>query len=92
MTPVNMRNDFAHAGVQKGVLAEHQPAYDPLPCLVYAQEGYVLSEWAPTADELAALVAGGRIRLFTYTYGQPFQPVPIVAVGPDEMLPLERVS
>lgn len=92
MIPANIRNDFAHAGVRKIVLAEHQPEYDPLPCLFYASEGYVLSEWAPTPEELAKLNAGGRLRLFTYTYGQPFQPVQLVAVGPDEMLPLETVS
>ncbi len=92
MTPVNMRNDFAQAGVRKIVLAEHQPEYDPLPCLVFPREGYVLSEWTPTPQELEALVAGGRVRLFTYTYGEPFQPVQMVAVGPEEMLALETVS
>lgn len=46
----------------------------------------------PTPDELAKLQAGGRLQLFTYTYGQAFQSVQLQAVGPDEMLPLETVS
>ena len=92
MVPVNIRNDFEAHGVVKRVLAEGQPEYDPLPCLVYQKEGYILTEWAPMPDEREKIAAGGRLRLFTYTFGTPFQPVQLVAVGPDEMLPLETVS
>lgn len=92
MVPVNLRNDYAHAGVQKIVLAEHQPEYEPLPCLYYQADGFVLTEWAPTPEELEKLQAGGRLRMFTYTYGHLFPPVQLQAVGPDEMLPLEMVS
>ena len=91
MIPMNIRNDFAALGVRKVVLAEGQLQYDPLPCLV-ASEGYVVTEWAPTPEEIEKLAAGGRLRLFTYTFGTPFQPVQLVSVGPGEMLPLETVS
>lgn len=91
MTPVNIRNDYG-AKAQKIILAEHQLEYQPLPCLFVRDQGYVITEWQPNSEELAALVAGGRVRLWTYTFGQPFQPLQMVAVGPDEMLPLETVS
>lgn len=71
---MNVRNDFAHAGVQKMVLAEHQPQYEPLPGLFYSREGYVLTEWVLEAEELAKLQAGGRVRLFTYTFGTRSSP------------------
>lgn len=90
--PVNIRNDFASAGVTKMILAEHQPQYEPMPCLCYTRDGYVLTEWELTPEERDKIAAGGRLRLFTYTFGTPFQPVQLVAVGPDEMLPLETVS
>jgi len=91
MFPVNLRNPLS-PGVRKVVLAEAQPEYDPVPALVFEREGIVLTEWALTPEEIATLQAGGRLRMYTYTFGQPFQPTALLAVGPDEMLPLETVS
>jgi hypothetical protein len=68
-----------HAGATIVVLARNQPEYDPLPAAV-SQDGLVMTEWEFTAEELAAVLAGGRLRLRTFTFGHPFQPVQLEVV------------
>lgn len=54
--------------------AEDQPEYNILPGARDA-EGTVITEWQPTAEELAALLAGGHVRLTIMTFNLPLQPV-----------------
>jgi hypothetical protein len=68
-------------GAQFATFAEHQPEYDPLPASVSA-DGLVMTEWEPTAEELAALVAGGRVRIWLHTYGRPLQPLNVEVAAP----------
>lgn len=63
-----------HTGAERIVLGANQPEYIPLPAARSA-DGLVLTEWEFTAEELAAILNGGRLRLWTYTFDQPFQPV-----------------
>lgn len=63
-----------HDGAALIVLGANQPQYDPLPAAIDGN-GLVLTEWEFSAEELAAILAGGRLRLWTYTFGSPFQPV-----------------
>jgi hypothetical protein len=85
MYPVNMR---AMDGTVKVILAEEQPQYTPLPALVYP-DGMVVTEWAPTPEELRVLADGGRVRLFQWTFGRGFQPVAAEMVTAEQALPLE---
>lgn len=77
MKPVEPRR--LHEGAQLVVLAKHQPQYEPLPASV-SRDGVVMTEWELSAEDLALLVNGGRVRLWTYTFGYPFQPVQIEVV------------
>ncbi len=61
------------------VLAKDQPQYEPLPAAI-SSDGLVMTEWEFSAEDLATVVAGGRLRLWTYTYGHPFQPVQLEVV------------
>jgi hypothetical protein len=65
---------FNEPGFERVVLAKDQPEYNPLPIMRNA-EGVVISEWMPTAEELAGLVAGRPLRLMMLTFNHPFQPV-----------------
>jgi hypothetical protein len=56
------------------VFAKDQPQYLPLPVRI-AVDGTVVTEWEPTAEELALLVNGGRVRLTVLTFNNPLQPV-----------------
>lgn len=76
-----------HVGARLVVLAKDQPEYTPLPASVDA-EGLVMTEWEPTADELERLFRGGRIRLWTWTFGHRFQPVMLQVTE----LPVEPTS
>lgn len=38
-------------------------------------DGLVMTEWEPSAEDRAAIAAGGRVRLWTHTFGGRFQPV-----------------
>lgn len=62
MTPVE---PSIHDGAQLVVFAKDQPEFIPLPASVDAA-GVVMTEWAPTADELEMLLCGGRIRLWLH--------------------------
>lgn len=56
------------------VIAKDQPEYIPLPAF-FTPEGYVITEWELTAEELARLMTGGRLRLSILTFGRPLQPL-----------------
>lgn len=68
-----------HANARRLVFAKDQSQYDPLPAAVDPQ-GLVLTEWELTAEELAAVLAGGRVRLWIHTFGHPLQPVSLEIV------------
>jgi hypothetical protein len=77
MKPVEPK--FPHEGARLVVLAKDQPQYEPLPCAIDAN-GLVMTEWELTAEELATIINGGRIRLWTHTFRNPFQPVQLEVV------------
>jgi len=79
MTPVEPE---LHDGARLVVLGQGQPQYMPLPASV-DEQGTVMTEWEPTTEELERLLLGGRIRLWTHTFGHPFQPVSIEAIEPE---------
>lgn len=62
-----------HEGATLKVIAKDQPEYLPLVASV-SPDGLVMTEWEPSAEELAALMNGGRVRLWIHTYGWPLQP------------------
>jgi hypothetical protein len=68
-----------HAGAVLVVFAKDQPQYTPLPAAV-GRDGLVMTEWEFTAEELARVVNGGRVRLWIYTFGHPLQPVQLEVV------------
>ena len=68
-----------HEGAIYVTFAKNQPQYDPLPAAVDA-DGVVMTEWEFTAEELAAALAGGRLRLWVWTFNQPLQPLKIEVV------------
>ena len=90
--PVNMKPPDPSSGQFKVIIAEDQPEYDPVPAIVDREAGMVITEWKLTPDEVTALSAGARIRMFTQTNGQPFQPVVLECIAPTDVLPLEPVS
>lgn len=55
-------------------IAKNQPEYQPLPALVF-EDGKVLTEWAFSEEERAAVAKGENLRLWVWTFGQPLQPV-----------------
>ena len=75
MTPVT---PALFDGARSVVFAKDQP-YDLLPASVDAR-GTVMTEWEPTAEELARLMCGGRVRLWVHTFGHPLQPISIEAI------------
>lgn len=67
------------AHVREVNYAEHQDEYLTLPSLV-TRDGRVISQWQPTANELALLNNGVPVTLVLHTFNQPLQPI-ILAVG-----------
>lgn len=65
---------FEMEGAQLVVFAKDQAEYVPLPALVFP-DGKVLTEWALTEDERAAIGRGENLRLWIWTFGRPLQPV-----------------
>lgn len=61
-------------GTRSVKIAESQDQYDTLPALVYP-DGVVLTEWTLSEEERQAIARGENIRLWTWTFHQPFQPV-----------------
>lgn len=73
-----------HEGGALVVIAKDQPGYDPLPASV-SPDGLVMTEWEPSAEELARLMSGARVRIWAHTFGQPLQPLNVeVAESADE--------
>jgi hypothetical protein len=72
----------APAGSRMITYAAAQPEYRPLVGYV-DPHGVLLTEWVPSAEDLAALLAGGRLRLWIYTFNRPLQPIMLEAAQPD---------
>jgi hypothetical protein len=68
-----------HDGAERVTFGANQPQYFPLPA-ARSRDGLVLTEWEFTAEELAVILAGGRLRLWTHTFNAPFQPVSLEIV------------
>lgn len=66
-------------GAQMIVFAQDQPQYDPLPAAVNS-DGLVMTEWELSAEELARILAGGRVRLWVWTFRRALQPVMLEVV------------
>ena len=67
-----------HENAQLKTFAEHQPQYDPLPASVDA-DGCVMTEWLPSAEDLANLMNGGHVRIWLLhtgvEQGRPLTPM-----------------
>lgn len=61
------------------VFAADQPQYDPLPAAI-DNKGLVMTEWELSAEDLAKIVNGGRVRLWIWTFRQPLQPIQMEVV------------
>lgn len=61
MTPVEP--SALHEGAVLTVIGAGQPQYIPLPASVSA-DGTVMTEWELSAEDLAKVLAGGRVRLW----------------------------
>lgn len=84
MTPIDP--DVQVDGWEAKTYAKTQPEYRPLPCLYQrGPHGAVLSRWRPTAEELAALLAGSDLYLEQWTFGEALQPVKL-GVWADKVL------
>lgn len=77
MKPVKPR--YPHRGAEFVEIAKRQPEYQSLPAFV-DPEGLVLTEWEPSDEDRRVLANGGRIRLWTHTFGHPLQPIQMEAV------------
>lgn len=62
------------AGAQRITFAARQMEYEVLPATV-DRDGVVMTEWMFTAQDLAVILEGGRLRMWTVTGGEPFHPV-----------------
>lgn len=56
------------------IYAANQDEYAALPATVDAA-GVVMTEWELTAEELAMILEGGRVRLWVWTFNRPLQPL-----------------
>lgn len=61
-------------GTRAITFARDQPEYQPLPALLY-EDGKVLTEWAFSEEERAAIAKGENLRLWIWTFGRPLQPI-----------------
>ena len=80
MTPVEPT--YCPDGAARLIFAKDQPEYLPLPA-TRTPEGVVCTEWEPTADELEALLTGGRVRILLHTFNQPLQPLRVEVTEPE---------
>lgn len=67
-------------GSRPVVIGRGQPGVMELPGAVCPGD-VVLTEWIFSATDLAAILEGGRLRLWTSTFGHPFQPIVIEVVN-----------
>lgn len=77
MKPVEPK--VPHDGAALVVFAKDQPQYDPLPAYVDGA-GLVMTEWEFSAEDLATIVNGGRVRLWISTFRRSLQPIAIEVV------------
>ena len=63
-----------HEGAERTLLGKNQSEHEVLPAAI-DKKGLVLTEWKFTAEELSALMNGGRIRLWVHTSNHQFHPV-----------------
>jgi hypothetical protein len=65
------------------LFAKDQPPYTSLPASVDG-EGCVMTEWEPSAEDLAVILNGGRIRIWLQgtgvEMGRPLTPMTVEAV------------
>ena len=61
------------------IFAAQQPEYDPLPAVV-RRDGVIRTEFELSAEDLSALLNGGRIRLWIWTFKQPLQPIALEVI------------
>jgi hypothetical protein len=92
MTPTDV---LPCAGATKVTYAKDQPEYTPLPANLFP-DGSMYTEWRPSEDELARLLAGEHIRLWVWTnalicpkcgqheHPHLLQPVAVEVTSPDE--------
>jgi len=63
--------------------AKDQPPYTPLPASV-DPEGNVMTEWEPSAEDLATLLNGGRVRIWLMgtgvQLGRPMTPIAVETI------------
>lgn len=69
-----------HPDARFVIYAKDQPQYTPLPAYV-DPKGLVLCEFEFTAEELAAVLAGGRVRAWIWTFNRALQPVMLEVVS-----------
>jgi len=60
--------------------AKDQPEYLPLPCL-RTEDGRVITQWEPTAEELDWLCKGQPITIVIHTFNDNLQPVQVGVGG-----------
>jgi hypothetical protein len=77
MKPV--QPSVVHEGALLAVIGARQPEFDPLPAAIDAA-GLVLTEWEFSAEDLAVILNGGRLRLWLHTFNRPLQPVSLEVV------------
>lgn len=69
-----------HDGATIKVFGNNQPPYDALPASV-DNDGLVMTEWEPSAEDLALLMRGGRVRVWLHhtgvQLGQPLTPIAV---------------
>jgi len=68
-----------HPGAGPIIFAKDQPQYEKLPAMIDSS-GLVMTEWEFTAEELAQVLAGGRLRLWVWTFRLPLQPLALEIV------------
>lgn len=67
------------------VLGKDRPEYLPLPAVWLDMVSRpMVTRWRPTTEERKMLAEGADIVLQQLTFGQPFQPVNLQVVMPDE--------
>lgn len=69
-----------HENARLKLFAKDQPQYDPLPASV-DDDGCVMTEWLPTAEDLANLMNGGHVRIWLFhtgvDQGRPLTPMAV---------------
>jgi hypothetical protein len=71
------------------VFAEDQPQYRPLPTVLLAgNEGRVISRWALTDEERAAIANGEDLYIELLTFAGPLQPI-LPSVGLRDYCPAD---